>query len=137
MPGASAATETAAAAESRDGFYRRHRARIRGAVTFIYLIVLWELAARFIVRDERILAPFVKVVAALVKLFRTGEIWKHLSVSGYEFAVGFGLAAVVGIAVGFLMGTVRAAREYLDPWVAGLYAAPLVALAPFFIMFFG
>ena len=126
-----------AAAEFRDGFYLRHRARIRGAVTFVYLIVLWELAARYVVRDERILAPFAKVVAALGNLFATGAIWKHLSVSGYEFLAGFGLAAVVGVAVGFLMGTVRAAREYLDPWVAGLYSAPLVALAPFFIMFFG
>jgi NitT/TauT family transport system permease protein len=131
------AAATPAAAEFPDGFYRRHRARIRGAVTFLYVIVLWELAARYIVRDERILAPFAKVVVALGHLFRTGEIWKHLSVSGYEFAVGFALAAVVGIATGFLMGTVRSAREYLDPWVAGLYSAPLVALAPFFIMFFG
>ena len=131
------AAATPAAAEFPDGFYRRHRARIRGAVTFLYVIVLWELAARYVVRDERILAPFAKVVVALGHLFRTGEIWKHLSVSGYEFAIGFALAAVVGIATGFLMGTVRSAREYLDPWVAGLYSAPLVALAPFFIMFFG
>jgi NitT/TauT family transport system permease protein len=124
-------------AERQDGFYHRHRARIRGAATFLYIIVLWELAARYLVRDKRILAPFAEVVAALGNLFATGAIWKHLSVSGYEFAAGFGLAALVGIAVGFLMGTVRAAREYLDPWIAGLYSAPLVALAPFFIMFFG
>ncbi len=83
------------------------------------------------------LAPFSKVVTALVNLFVTGEIWKHLWVSGYEFAVGFLLASLVGVTVGFLMGTVKAVRDYLDPWVSGLYSAPLVALAPFFIMFFG
>lgn len=133
------AADAAASAvvERRDGFYLRHRARIRGAATFLYVIIVWELAARYLVRDERILAPFAKVVAALGNLFATGAIWRHASVSGYEFAAGFGLAAVVGIALGFLMGTVRAAREYLDPWIAGLYSAPLVALAPFFIMFFG
>lgn len=124
-------------ASGRGGFYGRHRARIRGAVTFLYLIILWEIAARYVVRDERILAPFVKVVAALAKLFATGEIWKHLSVSGYEFAAGFALASLAGVAVGFLTGTVRAAREYLDPWIAALYSAPLVALAPLYIMFFG
>lgn len=133
---ATAAT-TVPATDARDGFYFSNRARIRGAVTFIYLIILWELAARYAIHDERILAPFAKVILALANLFRTGEIWKHLSVSGYEFAAGFGLAALVGIPIGFLMGTVRAAREYLDPWIAGLYSAPLVALAPFFIMFFG
>ncbi|MGE5306142.1 MAG: ABC transporter permease [Alphaproteobacteria bacterium] len=115
----------------------RYRARIRGTLTFFWLAIAWELVARYVVRDERILAPFSDVVRALIKLFVSGEVWKHLSVSGYEFALGFVLASLAGIAVGLLMGTVRFAREYLDPWIAGLYAAPLVALAPFYIMFFG
>lgn len=115
----------------------RYRARIRGALTFLWIAVAWELVARYVVRDERMLAPFGKVISALAGLFASGEIWKHLSVSGYEFAFGFLLASVAGIAVGLLMGTVRFAREYLDPWISGLYAAPLVALAPFYIMFFG
>jgi NitT/TauT family transport system permease protein len=115
----------------------RYRARIRGTLTFFWLAIVWELGARYVVRDERMLAPFSHVVRALIQLFVSGEIWKHLSVSGYEFALGFVLASLAGIAVGLLMGTVRLAREYLDPWISGLYAAPLVALAPFYIMFFG
>ncbi len=115
----------------------RYRARIRGTLTFFWLAILWELAARYIVRDDRMLAPFSDVVRALIKLFASGQIWKHLTVSSYEFALGFVLAALAGIAVGLLMGTVRFVREYLDPWISGLYAAPLVALAPFYIMFFG
>lgn len=119
------------------GALGRHRARIRGTVTFVGVVLLWEIAAWYGVRDERILAPFSKVVIALVNLFLTGEIWKHLSVSGYEFALGFLLASLAGVTVGFLMGTVRIVREYFDPWISGLYSAPLVALAPFYIMFFG
>jgi ABC-type nitrate/sulfonate/bicarbonate transport system permease component len=119
------------------GIFARRRARIRGTLTFLWLILLWEIAARYGVRDEKMFAPFSKVVAALVHLFRTGEIWKHLYFSGYEFVVGFLLAALVGVALGFLMGTVKAARDYLDPWISGLYSAPLVALAPLYIMFFG
>ena len=115
----------------------RYRARIRGTLTFFWLAIVWELGARYVVRDERMLAPFSEVVRALIKLFVSGEIWKDLSVSAYEFALGFLLASLAGIAVGLLMGTVRLAREYLDPWISGLYAAPLVALAPFYIMFFG
>ena len=123
--------------ETGTGSEGRYRARIRGALTFLWIAVAWELVARYVVRDERMLAPFSDVVRALIKLFVSGEIWKHLSVSGYEFALGFLLASVAGIAVGLAMGTVRPVREYLDPWISGLYAAPLVALAPFYIMFFG
>jgi NitT/TauT family transport system permease protein len=124
-------------AADRLGFYGRYSGRIRGTLTFIFVMLLWEAVARYGVRDERILAPFSKVIIALVSLFLTGEVWKHLWVSGYEFSVGFLLAAVAGVAIGFLMGTVRVVRDYLDPWISGLYTAPLVALAPFFIMFFG
>jgi NitT/TauT family transport system permease protein len=126
-----------ASGKARTNFYHRHRARIRGALTFLWLMLFWEFVARYGVRDQRILAPFSKVVTALVNLFVTGEVWKHLWVSGYEFTVGFLLASLVGVTVGFLMGTVKVVRDYLDPWISGLYSAPLVALAPFFIMFFG
>jgi ABC-type nitrate/sulfonate/bicarbonate transport system permease component len=119
------------------GFYGRHRARIRGVATFLWIFLFWEAAARYGVKDERILAPFTKVVVALVKLFWSGEIWKHLAVSGYEFTVGFVLASLVGVVIGFLMGTVTIIRDYLQPWIAGLYSAPLVAMAPLYILFFG
>ncbi|MGE5818867.1 MAG: ABC transporter permease [Deltaproteobacteria bacterium] len=132
--GVASAPNSSAVTSGSDG---RHRARIRGALTFLWLALAWELVARYVVRDERMLAPFSQVISALVKLFVSGEIWKHLSVSGYEFALGFVLASLAGIAVGLLMGTVSLVREYLDPWISGLYAAPLVALAPFYIMFFG
>jgi NitT/TauT family transport system permease protein len=132
------------AAVSAAGFYvppsgapARYRARIRGGLTFLCVALGWEILARYGVRDERMLAPFSKVITALMQLFATGEIWKHLWISGYEFALGFLLASVAGIAIGLLMGTLRFVREYLDPWISGLYAAPLVALAPFYIMFFG
>jgi NitT/TauT family transport system permease protein len=132
-----AAVSAQLSTEGRSGVYVRQRARIRGAATFLWIVVLWEVAARYAIRDEKILAPFSKVVVALANLFRTGEIWKHFYVSAYEFGLGFLLAALVGVIVGFLMGTVKPVREYLDPWVAGLYSAPLVALAPLYIMFFG
>ncbi len=119
------------------GFYRRHRARIRGSLTFLWVMLLWQVVAWYVIRDERILAPFSKVVGALIKLFLSREIWHHLSLSAYEFALGFLLASLAGVVVGFLMGSVRIIREYLDPWITALYSAPLVALAPLYIMFFG
>ncbi len=125
------------AAGGRSGLYNRYRARIRGTLTFVWIMLLWEAAAWYVIRDERILAPFSKVVAALIDLFVSGDIWKHLSISGYEFVLGFLIASLAGVTVGFLMGTVRFVREYLDPWISALYSAPLVALAPFYIMFFG
>ena len=125
------------AAARWQNFYHRHRAQFRGVLAFVSIIILWEMAARYGIRDERMLSPFSTVLAALVELFLTGEIWQHLLVSSSELFLGFSLAALAGVIVGFLMGTARLMREYLNPWISGLYSAPLVALAPFYIMFFG
>lgn len=118
-------------------FLACRRALLRGGVAFVLAVAIWELAARYGIRDERIFSPFSKVLVALVRLFYTGEIWKHLFVSGSELLIGFLLAGLAGVVAGFLMGTVRLIREYLNPWISGLYSAPLVALAPFYIMLFG
>jgi len=118
-------------------FYDRYRAPLRGGLGLVLVILLWEIVARYGIHDERILAPFSKTFRTLLDLVRTGEIWKHAFVSGSEFLLGFSLATVAGVVVGFLMGTARFIREYLSPWISGLYSAPLVALAPFYIMFFG
>ncbi len=119
------------------GFASRHRAPVRGGLGVVLVILLWEIVARYGIHDERILAPFSRTLGALLGLVRTGEIWRHAATSGAEFLLGFALAAVAGVVVGFLMGTARVVRAYLTPWVSGLYSAPLVALAPLYIMFFG
>jgi NitT/TauT family transport system permease protein len=119
------------------GFFARRRALLRGGLGVVFVLALWEFAARDVIRDERILAPFSKSLITLLSLVWTGEIWKHTVASGSEFLLGFSLATLAGIAAGFLMGTARVIREYLGPWFFGLYSAPLVALAPLYIMFFG
>jgi len=58
-------------------------------------------------------------------------------VSALEFAIGFGLATVLGVALGFAIATNRAVQDSLDPWVSFFYSSPLVALIPFFILVFG
>jgi NitT/TauT family transport system permease protein len=47
------------------------------------------------------------------------------------------MAVVVGITIGLFMGASRRVRDYLDPLVSALYATPMIALAPLFILWFG
>jgi NitT/TauT family transport system permease protein len=100
-------------------------------------LLLWELVSRFIVGSKLFLAAPTQVVVALVTLTRTGELEKHLWTSAVEFLLGYVLASLLGIGLGFLMASFKAAKQGLQPWVAGLYATPTVALAPLFILWFG
>jgi NitT/TauT family transport system permease protein len=109
----------------------------RAIVGFLAMVFAWELIARYLFTNALVLVPLSKVWEAFVKLVRTGELWKHTSVSLQEFVLGFAAAAIVGIVLGLLLATSPKLRDYVEPWVSFLYAVPLVAIAPLFIVAFG
>ena len=100
-------------------------------------LLAWEFVSRFIVGSKLFLAAPSQVMVALVGLAKTGELEKHILVSGIEFLIGYVLACLLGIMLGLTMSQSKAAKQALQPWVSGLYATPTVALAPLFILWFG
>ncbi len=98
---------------------------------------LWEFVSRVVVGSKLFLAAPSQVWMAIVDLWRSGELAKHVATSALEFAIGYVVACLLGIILGFLMATFRPAKQALQPWVSGLYATPTVALAPLFILWFG
>lgn len=113
------------------------RSRRRAVLSILGGILLWEFVGRFVVTNPILFAPLSKVLVAGWALVLSGELQRHVAVSSLEFVLGFGLATIVGVALGFLMATNRAMQDILDPWVSFFYSSPLVALIPFFILVFG
>jgi NitT/TauT family transport system permease protein len=118
-------------------FYEDHRAFIRGLTTVVVLLIAWEVVCRLWMKKSLAVAPPSAVYHAYIHLARNGQLGKDVVTSLKEFLIGFALAAAVGITLGLLMGGIRAVREYLEPIVNGLYATPVIALAPLFILWFG
>jgi NitT/TauT family transport system permease protein len=109
----------------------------RAIVGFLAVIFVWEIVARYFFTNALVLVPLSKIWEAFLKLARSGELWKHASVSLQEFALGYIAAAIVGVLLGLLLATNQKLRDYAEPWVSFLYAVPLVAIAPLFIVAFG
>ena len=131
-----AASSTAAAAPSRP-LARTVISRRRALVSILLGLLLWELIGRFVLTNAILFAPFSKVIEVGWRMTASGEIWRHLGVSAAEFFLGFGLAVLLGIAIGVLMARSRLARDTIDPWVSIFYSSPLVALMPFYLLLFG
>lgn len=117
--------------------YTENRARIRAVVSVAGGFFLWEILSRTVLTNRMVIVPFSTVLVTLWELSRSGELWKHVSASLAEFALGFSLAVLAGILTGFVTGTSKRARDYLEPLISALYATPLVALIPFYIVVFG
>jgi NitT/TauT family transport system permease protein len=116
------------------------RARFRyfpGVISVLGGLALWEVLSRFVVASPLFLAAPTQIVGAIYNLARTGQLWQHLSVSGLEFAIGYVIASLLGIAAGLAMASSPAVKQAMQPWMVGLYATPTIALAPLFILWLG
>jgi NitT/TauT family transport system permease protein len=108
-----------------------------GLVSILAGLALWEFVSRVIVANTLFLAAPTQIFAAIWRLAVSGELWPHVAISAEEFALGYVVASLLGIALGFAMASGETAKRALQPWVSGLYATPTVALAPLFILWLG
>ena len=77
------------------------------------------------------------VLAKLYELLSHGEIYRHISVTLSEIAIGYALGVAVGLSLGFILGRSQFLSAALQPYIIGLYSIPKIALAPVFIVWLG
>ncbi len=78
-----------------------------------------------------------QIVHAFLDMAADGTLRTDLAASGHEFVVGFGLAILIGVPLGIVVGWYRLVNAVLSPFVTSLYATPRIALAPLIIIWFG
>src|SRR4051795_9951 len=110
----------------------------RWAITLASLAVLigaWEFFGRDI---NPVFGSYPSAIAtAFVDLVRTGQLGAALYESLRPFVVGYGLAIVVGVPLGLVIGRFRVVEAALGIYVTAGYAMPLVALVPLLILWLG
>lgn len=99
-------------------------------------LTLWELLPALGLVKPIFTSSPSRIAAAFLGLAQ-GRLWHDLWVSGVEFVLGMGLAIVVGIPGGILLGWSRRANAIFSPFVSALYAVPRVALMPLLILWLG
>jgi NitT/TauT family transport system permease protein len=100
-------------------------------------IALWQFAAVSMVKNPLFLPTPLAVAASAIEAIRTGELFTDIKISLTYFAVGSVLGFAGGVVLGVLLGASQKVADYIDPWVSAAYTAPLVALTPLLIIWFG
>lgn len=98
---------------------------------------LWEIIGQFVIKSPILFVPLSAVLKRGYELWQTGELQHNTWVSCIEFLGGFGLAAFVGILLGAILATSRPLKTLFEPWVSMLYATPVIALGPLFVLALG
>lgn len=121
----------------RISFARRHRNLLLGCLSVTVFFAAWQAVFLFVPLNPLFLTKPSLIASALVEMIRSGSLLSNLAVSGIPFVYGFVAAALVGVAIGLVMGWRVRVGYALDPLMTALYASPLVALAPLVVVFVG
>src|SRR5262249_56361050 len=71
------------------------------------------------------------------RMARSGELWRPLAVSLARVGIAFGLGALIGTALGLLLGVSRVVWAITNPIIAATYPIPKIALLPLMILWLG
>jgi ABC-type nitrate/sulfonate/bicarbonate transport system permease component len=119
-------------------FLTEHRRLWLSFCSVLLLIGSWEFVLTYVFPvDPFFFTKPSLIAAAFYEQIQSSKLWHDLAVSSQAFIWGFTSAVIVGIPVGLVMGWRRRVEYSLDPFLTALYASPLVALAPLFIIVFG
>jgi sulfonate transport system permease protein len=101
------------------------------------LVVAWFAATSTGAIKSYQLASPQAVLVELNDLASRGLLWTDLGASLERVATGFGLAALLAIVLGSLVGASRTAEKLLDPTLQAMRAVPSLAWVPLLLLWLG
>jgi NitT/TauT family transport system permease protein len=116
---------------------RRLSEAVPVVVAAVAFLVAWKLVVVIGGYRPFVLPPPETVFARLVRAWTDGTIEPHAVATLEEIAIGFGLAAVIAVAVGYVLARSRPAARLLSPYIVAAQATPILALAPLVALWFG
>ena len=116
------------------GARRRLGARIEWLAVPVALLVLWQLLAWII--DYAVISPFA-TVAAIARGWERGWLIPSFAITLQATALGFLIAACLGVLFGFLLGRSRFWAAVLEEPLLWIYSIPKVILYPVLVLILG
>ena len=133
-------TDTVASLRRRQARERRKR-RAWAILTPVTLLVLWEIASRVGILDDRFFPSPVNIITDSFRFVTDvrlrGELLNSLAQSGTRLAIGFLAGTIAGLIVGLAMGLHPVTRYALSGVISATYSLPKLTLFPLMIVFFG
>lgn len=108
-----------------------------GLPLILLFLAVWEIAPRAGWLSPIFFPPLSEVLRAWVDLATSGALGRHIGISLQRAALGFLLATIVAVPLGFVMGRYPPVERVTDPLVQTLRNTSQFALLPVFILLFG
>ncbi|KQN73470.1 ABC transporter permease [Devosia sp. Leaf64] len=127
--------QLASARSGKSAVRKFFHTRAFGWTVLLLLLVAWQLSA-LVKLNPTVSSPLLIGQTLVEELSGRGLLWALLDTMRL-LAIGFAIAAPIGVVLGFLMGRVRVVWALLEPLVEIARAKPTTAIIPVLILFFG
>ncbi|MFB5281085.1 ABC transporter permease [Peribacillus sp. Hz7] len=107
------------------------------SIVLVALFLLWEIAPRIGLVDQAFFPTFSSVVISWWDMVISGELFAHFMASITRSVSGFGLALLIAIPLGLMIGWYPLARELLNPVLELFRNTAALALLPVFMLLLG
>lgn len=105
-------------------------------LSVVLALVLWELSTNWL-KTTVLIPSFSQVILRGVELLVTAEIFVHVGASLSRILLGFLIGSLIGGPAGLLMGSVKTARNLLDPYIQFFRFVPSIAWLTPAVIWFG
>lgn len=106
-------------------------------VIFVGLIIAWWALVEFEVMPPLYSASPLETWNRFLELITESAFWNSARVTMIETIGGWSIGATGGLVTGMILGRWERLGQIFDPFVTFANATPKIALAPFFILWFG
>src|SRR5687768_11511387 len=116
---------------------RADRAAVYVPFFYLLLLGLWQAVFSLNFVPDYIFPSPVQVARRLYQLATEGLLWPSVKATLVRMGIGFSIAALIGLAIGILMGMSRVVNNCLKSLFLGLQTLPTAAWVPISLLIFG
>ena len=104
---------------------------------YLLLLATWQTLFSLRLIPDYLFPSPLQVARRLWELAAEGRLWPSIQATLVRMAIGFSIAAVLGLTVGVLMGMNRVVNHCLKSLFLGMQTLPTAAWAPISVLLFG
>jgi ABC-type nitrate/sulfonate/bicarbonate transport system permease component len=90
-----------------ESFWERYEHALLGTFAMLAFLIFWEVSVALEWVNPLFTSSPTRILRTGYEMFADGSIYPHIQASGYEFIIGYGLAIIIGVPMGILMGCCR------------------------------
>jgi sulfonate transport system permease protein len=109
---------------------------VRVLVPLALLAGWWAVTGTGAIKSYQLASP-LDVIREILDLAQRGVLWKDLAASLDRVALGFGVALVLAVILGSLVGGSRKIEAAVDPTLQAIRAVPSLAWVPLILLWLG